>query len=307
MNALPSFNVATATAAPSAIGQKAMLAGLKISMWAGRKLDKKITAEVNQSHGAAADAARVTKSLVSKQALADILRIQNAARMAHYARTLPWADSGARILCNAGYAAYGDELRKLEYEFFDAVDAFVSGYADYVDAARLELNGMFKADDYPAVSDIRGRFRFERSIWPMPSAPDFRVDMVEGEADRIRADIQRQFDVAIRAATRDVFERINETVGHMVEKLRAFVPHSGKKGDKAEGVFRDSLVENVRDLVALMPSLNVTGDAVLDGIAKRMETLCKFDAEALRDDKQARQDTADAAAGILADISDFLA
>lgn len=306
MNAMPQFRPATEAAAPSAIGQKAMLAGLSITMWAGRKLDKKVTAEVNHAHGAKADAARVTKSLVSKQALADILRISNAARAAHYARTLPWADSGARILCNAGFAAYADELRKMEYEFRDAVDAFVSGYADYVDAARLELNGMFREDDYPPASSIRARFRFERSIWPMPAAADFRVDMIEGEADRIRADIQRQFDAAMRAATREVFERINEKVGHMLEKLRAFVPHGGQKGDKAEGVFRDSLVENVRDLVKLMPSLNVTGDAMLDDIAKRMESLCRFDADDLRRDKQARQDTADAAAGILADISDFL-
>ena len=38
------------------ITEKAMLAGVKISMWSARKLDRKVTDETNRAHNANADA-----------------------------------------------------------------------------------------------------------------------------------------------------------------------------------------------------------------------------------------------------------
>lgn len=288
------------------ISQKAMLAGVKISAWSARKLDRKITDEVNATHAASADAGRYNKALISKAALAEIMTIAGRARAEHYARTLPWADNGNRILPSAGYQAFAACMRKLGEEFDAAVSKFVAGYPAFVDDARVQLNGMFNADDYPAPDEIARKFSFKRQIWPMPDSADFRVDLSEGEADRIREDIKAEFDAAVQMAMRDVYSRIAEVVSAMSEKLRAYRPALGK-GDKAEGIFRDSLVGNIRDLVTLLPSLNMTGDATLAKITARMEKLCRYDAEDLRDDATVRNQTADAAAEILAEVNEFLA
>ena len=283
------------------ITEKAMLAGVKISVWSARKLDKRVTDETNIAHNAAADAGRYNKALLSKDALAEIVTISGRARKEHYARTLPWADNGNRILSSAGYADFARVMRDLGAEFDAAVDKFVDGYESYVADARVRLNGMFDASDYPDAREIRRKFSFKRQIWPMPDASDFRVDLSAGEASRIRDDIQAEFDAALQMAMRDVFERIADHVGKMAERLSTY---TGAPGEK----MYESVVGNVRDLVALLPSLNITGDATLARIGERMtKELCRYDVDALKDDATVRRATADAAAEILKEVSDFMA
>ena len=63
------------------LSSKAMLAGLNITQWAARKVDKKVTRETNDAHGAAHDAGRYNKALIAKEALAAIVAAANAARV----------------------------------------------------------------------------------------------------------------------------------------------------------------------------------------------------------------------------------
>lgn len=278
------------------VASVAMLGAVRIKMWSGRKLDRSVTDQVNRDHGAAADAGRYNKALVSRDALAELVTIANLARKEHYARTLPWHDDGSRILPAVGYLKFVEAMRELRIRFEAATDEFASGYDDFVSDAKARLNGMFNAADYPTAADIRRRFGFDVVILPMPEASDFRVDVGDAEADRIRADIQARTNAAIRDAMADVFGRVCEAVGHMAEKLA-----DNRDGGKA-AIFRDTLVDNVRELVALLPGLNVTADAALTALADRMaRELLRFDATALRDDPAARADVAKAAASIHAD------
>lgn len=305
------------------LSERAMLARLNIRQWTARRLDKRVTDKVNQEHGAANDAGRYNKLLVSKNALAEIQRIAGAARDEHYSRTLPWHDEGARILSAAGYMAYADAMRKHRQEFESAVASFVAGYPDFVADARTRLNGLFNAADYPACGDVESRFAFSIGIDPCPDAADFRVDIGDAQAEAIRADIEARAKQAMADATRDVWQRIADRVGHMAERLRAYDPpehetfqrldSKGKQvtatrtTKEASGVFRDSLVENVRELVALLPFLNVTGDSALAAVADRMQALCRDDATTLRNNGAARASVAAEAESILADVQSYLA
>ena len=239
----------------NALSARAMLAGLTIAQWSGRKLDRQVTDETNRAHGAAADAGRFNKSLVSRDALAEIVSIANGARKEHYARTLPWHDDGNRILSASGYQAYTAAMRALRIKFDDAVYMFLRDYPSFVVNARARLNGMFHESDYPDASEIATRFRFRTDLWPMPDAADFRVDVGDDAAAAIRADITARTEAAVDAAMRDVFTRVSDAVGRMAEKLSA--TRETHKGDAA-AIFRDSLVENVRELVNLLPSLNIS-------------------------------------------------
>src|SRR6185369_3013865 len=92
------------------LAEKAVLASLNISQWSGRKLDRKITDEVNESHGAVADAGRYNKLLVAKVTLDPIQQIVGEARSYHIRMTLPWSDSGTRILPSALYLEYTKKI-----------------------------------------------------------------------------------------------------------------------------------------------------------------------------------------------------
>ena len=289
------------------LSQKAVLAGLTMSAWTARRIDKKITKETNRRHGASEDAGRYNKMLIAPEAFEDLQTIRSRARSTHLEMTQPWFDEGARILPTALYADYANKMRELRLAYNDAADVFAGKYPAMVEDARRRLNGMFHANEYPAPSQIRGLFDFDVKILPCPDAKDFRVDLAQEHAEDIRADIEARMQKALQDAMQEPVRRIIEVVGHMAERLRAYKP-AARKGDRTEGQFRDTLVQNVRDLVDLLPAFNLTGDRALAQITERMKNeLCVTDADDLRDDRRARKAVADAAESILAQAEQFMA
>jgi len=78
---------------------------------------------------------------------------------------------------------------------------------------------------------------------------------------------------------------------------------------KSEGIvnpFRDSLVGNVRDLVDMLPGLNITGDAGIEALMADMrEYLTVHDANTLRTDETVRSEVAARADRIVANLADY--
>jgi hypothetical protein len=289
------------------LSSRAMLVQLSVRQWTARKLDKKVTDETNRRNNAAEDAGRYNKALLSKEALAEIGKIEGAARTEHYKRTLPWKDDGTRILSSAGYLDYTAAMREYDRQFQSAVGAFLDSYESFKEDARVRLNGMFNPDDYPDASVIGSKFKFGVDVSPLPDAADFRVEIGEAQADAIRRQIEERAREALTLATRDVWSRIADAAGRMVERLRAYNPEKGEKG-RVQGIFRDSLVDNIKELVELMPTLNVANDPKLAEITERLANeLTSYSASELREDDNARKVTADKAEKILAEVSDFLA
>lgn len=301
MNALTQIPTTSGT-----LASRAMLVSLSISQWSGRRLDREITDEVNQSHHAAADAGRYNKLLLPKEALAPIVSIVSETRTEFLKRTLPWIDNGGRIMAADAYMAHMSWINAQKRKFDAAVNGFLQDYPGHVQAAATRLNGMFKPDDYPDVDVLRGKFAMECNVLPVPTGEDFRVSMSEAQAEQIRADIERQVTEATATAVKDVYRRIAEVTGRMVDRLNAYKP-ARKKGERSEGVFRDSLVENVRDLISILPALNITGDPQLDAMAQKMQPLAEHDAKVLRENENVRKDVAAEAQSILEQVSGFLA
>lgn len=287
------------------ITEKAMLTRLKISRWGASKHDKAISNEVAVKHQADASMGRYTKRLIEKEPLEEIRQIATKARHHHYENTLPWLDDGARILPAANYFDYMAQQNALKAEFEQAVSAFAREYPKYVANAKKSLNGLFDPADYPAASEITGKFSMSTDVDPMPDAEDFRVSLSEDENARIREAIQGRLDQAVDGAMEDIRQRMLTAVGKMVDRLRGYeVDAEGK----VHGAFRDSLVGNVQALVKLLPKLNITGNNQLEDMRIRLDAeLCQVDAETLRGDELLRDDVATKAEAILAELRDVMA
>jgi len=307
MNAQVSIKALTAGATPvNPLADRAMLVGVKLSMWTGRKLDKAATEKVNKDHDAAEDAGRYNKSLIAKDALKRITKAVNDARAAHYERTLPWADEGLRILPAAAYEMYQNDMRRRRTEFEAAVDEFAGQYAGYKLEAIRRLGGLYREDEFPDISRIRERFSFGLRVLPMPDAADFRVTLGSGAVEKIRADIEASMQEALEDAMKDAWSRIVDKVGRVADRLTKYQP--GTDGTRAEGTFRDSLIQNVRDLVDILPTFNLTNDPVLHATIERMRNeLCGADVQVLRDNPVVRAETAAAAQSILETVAEYLA
>lgn len=307
----------TITAPMSAsLTDRAMLITLSIRQWSATKHDKRVTKEVSDNHGSDVNMGRYNKSLLAKDALDKIKKVSGAARLDHYARTLPWADNGARILTSAGYFDYCKAMQDHRAEYDSAVDHFIQAYERYVLDAKGRLNGLFDPSDYPGIewdgrggilsvstSTVRACFQFSVSINPLPDSADFRVQLGDEVVEEIRRDIAERQQSVIDTAMRDVWTRVHAVVSHMSERLAAFQ----NNGDKVINPFRDSLVSNIAELVDLLPSLNLTGDAELSRIAGDMKrSLLSYSADELREQDSVRERVKADADRILATVGDFI-
>ena len=307
--------MATATLPPAgsnpmeSLGKRALFASLTLKAWTGRKLDKRVSDEAIKAHHAGREAGRFNKSLIARQAFSDIVSIDNEIRSFFYAQTLPWHDNGFRALAARRVIQFDAKMTELEFRRAAAVESLVQNFAAYVIEAESLLGSMFNADDYPPADSIRGRFVMRWHICQASELPksddDVRVAVGVAERDIIRKHAERSARAALDNMTGETFKRIAEAVARMVDRLGAYKPAS-EPGTRPTGVFRDSLVENVRELVELLPDLNMTGDAKITELTRRMQELGKHDPDALRQSPDLRQSTKAAAESILAEVADYI-
>jgi len=270
------------------IQDQAMLISLSVKQWTARKYDKKASVEIEQAHQAVS-AGRFNKALLDKQALSALSQTVSSARDFHYTHTLAWSDNGDRLLVSKLFLPYRTRINLLIDQFGIHADQFERNYPSFVHSARTRLGTLYNPDDYPSVNDIRIKFRMQMHISPVPAANDFRVDVGKQDAERIRTEITESTTERIEIAMRDCWSKASKVVQKLHERL-----------SDTDAVFRDSLVENIADVLAILPTMNLTGDKHLNELIDQMKTELIIPPQRLRDDAHLRSETAQKANEILA-------
>lgn len=295
----------TTTATSTRLSERAMLADITIKAWAGRKHDKTITTEIHRSKNAEADAGRYAKNLIAPHALKPLSAAASALRAEHYKRTLPWQDDGSRILSSQGYLEYTAAIAPLKATYLAAADNFAQIYPTLIREAQRRLGSMFDPNEYPNPNVIRSKFDVQTNILPLPDANDFRASLPPDVLENLRDEINQQVHATIQEAQADIFHRAKDVLMHLHDKLTNYKPPTASS--KAEGIFRDSLVTNVRELATLIPSLDVTRDTTTTTLFRDLIELSDTQPDTLRVSDQARNDTIRQAKKILDTIDGYLA
>lgn len=289
------------------ISNRCMLVQLTIRQPAATTTDERVTQEVAQRESADNDAGKYNKRLLAKDATAKIQSAASNLRKIHYHRTLPWQDNGARILPTRAYFEYTKEINKAKDDFNKATADFINSYPDYVRAARHRLGNMFDETEYPDVSIIRKKFGVDVNVLPMPDAKDFRAALPDAELEIIRKDIQQQTKDALQRGTTDVFHRAIDVLQHMTTKLAEYQPKTKSQAGRTQGIFRDSLITNIKELADILPSLNVTNDSKLHRLSTQLASLASdYDPNDLRKDANTRASAQHEANSILATLKDYI-
>lgn len=265
--------------------ESAMLVTLTISQWTARKHDKKVSNEVDTNHGAK-DGGRYNKLLIRKEALDPMSKIESAARLYLYKMTLAWGDNGERLLPANLFLEFGPQMQKFRTDFDHEVRNFVAEYPTLVQEARVRLGSLYDPADYPV--DVRDKFCFNPpAVTPVPSANDFRVNLNAEFVDSIKADITERMEQRQKDSLKEVWGRVRKVVAKMVEQL-----------GNDEGRIFDTVITNARDLIDILPALNLSNDPDLDAIATELQGIL-VPPDRLRQDKRLRATTAAAADAIL--------
>lgn len=280
----------------------AMLTEFNASVWTARKLDRSATEEVVTAKNAGAkDAARVNKHLLAgRNELEVIQSMVNRARMFVYDNTLPWSDSGLRLLPTINFEKFASKMNEFEEEFTNLVTNFVDIYPTLITAQAMALGDMFRRDDYPSQNEIMTKFAFRVNYMPVPTAGDFRVDVGNAAMDDIKAKLQRLADERVEEAMKDVRARLGEHLKRMSDRLTTDYIN----GEAKQRRFHDSLVDGALELCDLTKSLNITGDKDLEDARSTLEQLlCGVTPQELRKNEAVRQDTKKAVDDLLSRFS----
>ena len=256
----------TQTSTIAGIARAAMLVNLNISVYSGRKQDKRTQDEITTSKGSGSKrAASVYKNLFAEcKELDDITKFQARVRAEHYRLTMPWDDTGTRLLPTQALMEYKLTMNRYNAEFDRLVEAFLDKYDTLVAAAAFQLGTLFERSEYPLRGHVARRFSFDTTMMPLPTSGDFRLD-IEAEVqqeliDQYETRVARQ----LAAANQDAWRRLHEVLTRMSTRLT--VHEDGKKS-----VFRDTTVTNAEELCDLLTKLNVTNDPALEKARQQLE------------------------------------
>jgi hypothetical protein len=265
----------------------AMLVELSVSQWTARKLDRTVSDElVANKHAQDKGAARVNKHLLAgRTELEVITKFVTETRATVYDNTLPWSDSGIRLLPSAKFMEFNAKLQQAEDKFYGLVTEFVQVYPSLITAQAMALGNMFKREDYPHPSDIEHRFRFNVNYMPVPSSGDFRVDIGNDAQEELRKKLSALADERVEHAMKDIKTRLLDHLKRMSDRLTI----DYVQGEAKPRVFHDSLLDGAHDLCEMVQSLNVINDHQLSDARKALlKAIGNVDVKDLRKDVGAR-------------------
>jgi len=268
------------------ISSSATLVELGISKWTGRKLDKRASADVASANYASNGVANVHKKLLGNcSELKDIDTLVGEARTAHYSMTMPWSDTGLRLLTTKAYFKYHETMTKAQASFDDCVNTFLQAYDWEITQAQAKLGDLFNRNDYPTTESLSSKFGFRLSYMPLPDVGDFRLDINTEAQNDIKSHYETYYTTQLNNAMNDIWQRAFKCLSNMSERLD-YASNEGKK------VFRDTLVTNVVDMVDLLAVCNVTNDIKMEAMRVKLEdTLQGVTPDALREDAYLRAET----------------
>jgi hypothetical protein len=278
------------------ISTRALLVNTTVRVWSGEKRDKAITREICTMKGAEDNAVRANKSLLGGH-IHGVQTAERAVRQAVNERTLPWMDDGTRILKGAAFMAFTETMADPIRVFDSAVETFIDGYPEIKHEARRRLGDAYLESDFPSQARLRERFGVKLTYLPVPSTADFRVNLSDEEIAAVRRNAEEALRGTVNDAVRALLDRLQEPVARLSTRLRLFRRASN---GKVQHPFRDSLIENVRAIVRLAPTLNLLDDPRIGELCADIERhLTAHDPEQLRNSARLRESVADEADAIL--------
>lgn len=271
------------------LASSAVLFELNISVWSGRKLDKTVSAEIDQDKSTRARGGNYNKNLFAGcTELEDLTNYASKVRGWVTENTLPWSYKGPSLLPTAQMFEFNKQIEAFQQEYMDMVDTFVAVYPTMIQAASINLADLFNPNDYPDVDSIRHKFGFRYVYNPVPEN-DFRVNVGREEVEFLHSQFAKRMAEREEEIARTNWERLYKEASRLANQL------------KDKGRVFDATFEGLMAICESMDAMNVTGDNELDARRKEiMAVLRTTDTQMLRKNDSIKKD-------VKKDIEDILA
>lgn len=202
-----------------------------------------------------------------------IIMLDSQMYSTHTKMTAPWVDAGPRLLPSNEY----DNYRRVMTDYSDRLndmrinriiphwDELVQKDIDYrrqaalaePDAAKREKKlARISFSEYPTKAEAEGKWHRTFRVRPIGS-DDSRTHIPEWQREQMRADLMAELADAERKVTIHIVAKMLEPIEKAIENLEA------RKVDGTK-IFRDSTMENLKEKLEMVDSINCVGDPKLD-------------------------------------------
>lgn len=230
-------------------------------------------------------AVRTTKSLIDSAALKALRSFSREIYQWHIRNTVPWGDLGQRLIPNSRLIDYQNDMNKFEQTFNALAENVLLEYPACCGRAQAFLGEMFDAALFPSLEELRSKMGIRVSYEPIADPDNFIVKVGNQAADELKKQYNDVLSNRMGSISNHIFERLREPLANLVLRL------DYAEGERPSG-FRNTLVDNVTEIVNLMDTCNFNNDPKLDAIKRGLRSALKgVTPDGLREDAGLRSTT----------------
>jgi hypothetical protein len=258
----------------------------------------------DQKNVSESSAVRVNKSLFTKACTDEYMKIYNDGSKYFYRVTLPWDDRGWRLLSIELFESFRKSMKAFTKSYREKVLDFIEKIESHIEDARAMLGDAFNPDDYKFIAPngsidrdyLLDQFCFEVEFNTVTDGNDLRASLTDDDREIIADQINQQALAKFQKANDHIIHSLHDAVMSIHERLC-----------DEDNVFRDTLIENLEDLVGLIPKMNIAGDPKINELAARAgKVLTKWEPAVLREVPSIRKEVSNEAGKILEDMKGLI-
>jgi len=202
-------------------------------------------------------AVRARKCLIISEPHARLREFSRDIYQYHIKTTVPWGDLGARLLPNANLIDYQNQMETYDNEFGAMKQKFLDDYPRAAAAAQMELGELYDESLFPTVAELAPKIKFRVDYDYIADPDNFYVQI----GDQAEAVVKQQYTEVLEsrmgAVSDYIFKKLREPLTNLVARI------DYDDTDKPSG-FRDTIVDNVAEIVELMGKCNFNNDPKIE-------------------------------------------
>lgn len=261
------------------IRSSALLVSLQLGSYNPVKTDKTESRKVSSSHGINdPKLMKVQKhTLPTAGVLEDISKLDTKIRALVDRFTAPFA-RGIGLLPAVKFFDLRKEVNALFDERAVLVKKLADEYTIYLDGAKRSLNGAFKDDDYPPVSDVVSRFYAKLDSFAIANPKDSRLGVLGEIAEQIQA-----------AQEETLNEKLSSVTPYLRELLLKPLCHQSSILQNPDARLYETTFTNVLEAAEQAEHLNLLGDEQIINAVYAIRDRLDRTKDQVKDDDQMRK------------------
>ena len=244
----------------------------------GERRDNTASLLVENTYNTAHHRTKASKYLIDRKhkSVKQVVAASQRVREVAYRYSMPWGDDKSRLLPVKTADEFRSKVSVALMERQETIEQYILDYPALVSASERDLGELFDRSQYPSLDQVRNLFTAKVAYWPIPESNNFIADISEAASKEAKESIEHEIEQRLLEATYDMVRRAKEVVVAFVDKLENFrVDENGKP----QTIFRDSLVENIRDTAQLIERMNLTDNPQIKKVVldlKRLVTMTRI-------------------------------